>query len=96
MVPRRHANVAVSEFRGCVGQIPSSEMSMLPKNASSIEHLNFGHINLGISHDTSQFACDSFRWFWKHIGKQSIPEATLILLARDGGGSNSSNKYIFK
>jgi len=57
---------------------------------------NLGHLNLGISHDTSQFACDSFRWFWNRIGKQRYPKATSILLACDGGGSNSSNKYIFK
>ena len=57
---------------------------------------NLGHLNLGISHDTSKFACDSFRWFWNRIGKQRYPDATSILLACDGGGSNSSNKYIFK
>lgn len=57
---------------------------------------NLGHINLGLSHDTSHFACDSFRWFWNRIGKRRYPEATSILLTCDGGGSNSSRKYIFK
>lgn len=57
---------------------------------------NVGHINLGISHDTTQFACDSFKWFWNRIGKQRYPDATSILLVCDGGGSNSANKYIFK
>ena len=57
---------------------------------------NLGHINLGLSHDTSQFACDSFKWYWNRIGKQRYPEATSILLTCDGGGSNSANKYIFK
>jgi hypothetical protein len=58
--------------------------------------LNLGHINLGLSRDTSQFACDSFRWFWNRIGKQRYPNATSILWVCDGGGSNSSRKYIFK
>jgi len=58
--------------------------------------LNLGHINLGLFHDTSKFACDSFLWFWNRIGKQRYPDATSILLACDGGGSNASNKYIFK
>ena len=58
--------------------------------------LNRGHINLGLSRDTSEFACDSFRWFWNRIGKQRYPDATSILLTCDGGGSNSANKYIFK
>ena len=57
---------------------------------------NRGHINLGLSHDTSQFACDSFKWFWNRIGKQRYPQATSVLLTCDGGGSNSANKYIFK
>ncbi len=57
---------------------------------------NRGHLNLGLSHDTSEFACDSFRWFWNRIGKQRYPEARSILLACDGGGSNSATKYIFK
>lgn len=55
-----------------------------------------GHINIGLSHDTTKFACDSFQWYWNRIGKQRYPDATSILLACDGGGSNSSRKYIFK
>jgi hypothetical protein len=55
-----------------------------------------GHINLGLSRDTTEFACDSFAWYWNRIGKQRYPDATSILLVCDGGGSNSSRKYIFK
>lgn len=57
---------------------------------------NCGHLNIGLSRDTSEFACDSFRWFWNRIGKQRYPDATSILLTCDGGGSNSATKYIFK
>ncbi len=57
---------------------------------------NRGHINLGLSHDTSQFACDSFRWYWNRIGKRCYPKATSILWLCDCGGSNAVNKYIFK
>jgi Rhodopirellula transposase DDE domain len=57
---------------------------------------NRGHINIGLSHDTSQFACDSLHWYWKRIGQQCYPEATTLLLLCDGGGSNAANKYIFK
>jgi len=53
-------------------------------------------VNIGLSRDTSEFACDSFRWFWNRIGKQRYPDATSILWTCDGGGSNSSRKYIFK
>lgn len=57
---------------------------------------NRGHINVGLSHDTSEFACDSLRWYWNRIGKQCYPNATSILLLCDGGGSNSAAHYIFK
>lgn len=57
---------------------------------------NRGHINIGLSHDTTEFACDSFKWYWNRIGWQCYPEANSILLLVDCGGSNSATKYIFK
>ena len=57
---------------------------------------NRGHINIGLTRDTSQFACDSFRWYWNRIGKQCYPDATSILLLCDCGGSNSARQYLFK
>jgi hypothetical protein len=57
---------------------------------------NCGHINIGLSHDTSQFACDSFRWYWNRIGQRCYPDATSILLFCDCGGSNSASQYLFK
>ena len=57
---------------------------------------NRGHINLGLSHDTTQFACDSLKWYWNRIGRQCYPDADSMLLLFDCGGSNSANKYIFK
>lgn len=57
---------------------------------------NRGHINIGLSRDTSQFACDSFRWYWNRIGRQCYPDATSILWLCDCGGSNSAAQYLFK
>lgn len=57
---------------------------------------NRGHLNIGLSHDTSAFACDSFRWYWQRIGRQVYPEATSLLLLCDSGGSNSAAQYLFK
>ena len=59
-------------------------------------HLNIGYIQLGTSHDTSEFACDSFRHWWTTYGTHNYPGATSILVLCDGGGSNSSRHYIFK
>ncbi len=58
--------------------------------------LNIGYIQLGTSHDTSEFACDSFRHWWYTYGVHQYPKATSILVPCDGGGSNSSRHYIFK
>ena len=57
---------------------------------------NIGYVQIGTSHDTSQFACDSIRYWWNHYGKNRYPLATSILLLCDGGGSNSSRYYVFK
>jgi len=57
---------------------------------------NCGHINVGLSHDTSQFACDSLRWYWNRIGQRCYPDATSILLLCDCGGSNAATQYLFK
>lgn len=57
---------------------------------------NQGFINLGTSHDTSEFACDSFRHWWYSQGQIDYPHATSILLLCDGGGSNNARHAIFK
>jgi len=57
---------------------------------------NLGHINLGLLHDTSEFACESFKQFWNRHECERYPDASSVLLTCDGGGSNSANKYIFK
>jgi len=57
---------------------------------------NVGYIQIGTSHETSEFACDSIRYWWHTYGKLRYPLATSILLLCDGGGSNNSRYYIFK
>jgi hypothetical protein len=57
---------------------------------------DFGYLSVGTSHDTSEFACDSIAWWWTEHGQKLYPGADSICLLCDGGGSNSSNKYLFK
>jgi hypothetical protein len=57
---------------------------------------NIGYIQIGTSHDTSEFACESIRYWWNTDGRVHYPLADSILLLCDGGGSNSSHYYIFK
>ena len=57
---------------------------------------NFGYLSVGTSHDTTEFACDSIAWWWTEHGRKLYPGADSMCLLCDGGGSNSSNKYLFK
>ena len=57
---------------------------------------NTAHINIGTSHETSEFACDSLKKWWFEKGQLDYPNATSILMLMDGGGSNSSRRYVFK
>jgi hypothetical protein len=67
---------------------------ILPK--SHDVKLNRGHINLGTSHETSEFACESIEHWWRQEGHKQYPQATRLLLLCDGGGSNSATRYLFK
>src|SRR6056297_1586530 len=57
---------------------------------------NAGHVNLGTSRDTGEFACDSIERWWEQTGRALYPRARSILLLCDGGGSNSASQYLFK
>lgn len=57
---------------------------------------NSAYINIGISRDTGEFACDSIRRWWNWRGRYDYPDATEILMLMDGGGSNSSRHHLFK
>src|SRR3989338_63737 len=57
---------------------------------------NRGFVNIGTSHDTAEFACDSVYLWWETIGKKIYVNAESILVLCDGGGSNSSRHYVFK
>lgn len=60
------------------------------------EQNKHGHIVIGNSHDTSEFACDCIRNWWTKIGSVQYPSSSRLLILCDGGGSNSSRHYIFK
>ncbi|MCA1838406.1 MAG: ISAzo13 family transposase, partial [Actinobacteria bacterium] len=49
---------------------------------------NTGFVNVGIGHDTAEFAVESIRRWWETIGNEIYPEARNLLITADGGGSN--------
>jgi hypothetical protein len=59
-------------------------------------HRNEGFVNVGMSHDTAEFAVESLRRWWKLFGRRHYPEARRLLLCADGGGSNGSRNRAWK
>jgi hypothetical protein len=57
---------------------------------------NEGHIHLNTSHDTSEFCCDSVAHWWERHGSRLYSGRCRLLLLCDGGGSNASNRHVFK
>jgi Rhodopirellula transposase DDE domain len=57
---------------------------------------NEGYMHLNTSVDTSEFCCDSIAHWWSKHGVHQYPGARRVLLLCDGGGSNTSNRHVFK
>jgi hypothetical protein len=72
-----------------------SKGTVIPHGICDLKR-NRGYVNLGTSHDTSAFACDSIFQWWIAEGHDAYPQATELLLLCDGGGSNSASHYLFK
>lgn len=53
-------------------------------------------VNVGISHDTAEFAAESIRRWWKMEGRRRYSRARRLLICADGGGSNSSRTRAWK
>lgn len=57
---------------------------------------NVGWMNIGIDHDTAQFAVESIRQWWKHLGRKSYIHAKRLFITADSGGSNSARSRLWK
>jgi len=57
---------------------------------------NTGWVNVGIDHDTAQFAVASIRRWWERMGKEVYPQARSILITADSGGSNAARNRSWK
>jgi Rhodopirellula transposase DDE domain len=53
-------------------------------------------VNVGISHDTAEFAVESIRRWWRLDGRRRYGAARRLLICADGGGSNSSRTRAWK
>ena len=57
---------------------------------------NAGFVNVGTDHDTGAFAVASIRGWWRSEGQRLYPDAGMILITADGGGSNGSRLRLWK
>jgi len=67
----------------------------IPYGAYDINR-NRGFVNVGMTHDTAEFAVESLRQWWRRYGRRNYPEATGWLVCADGGGSNGSRNKAWK
>lgn len=57
---------------------------------------NTGFVNLGISHDTPEFAGESLAQWWRCVGKNTFPNAKRLYITCDSGGSNGCRIWLWK
>ena len=57
---------------------------------------NQGWVNVGIDHDTAQFAVNSIRSWWQHLGRDRYQSATRLQITADCGGSNGNRVRLWK
>lgn len=57
---------------------------------------NAGMVNVGISHDTAEFAVESITKWWKSIGRVRYKKSKQLLICADSGGSNGSRTRLWK
>ena len=57
---------------------------------------NKGHVFVGISNDTPEFAVTSIAKWWEQEGRVSYPRADQLLILADGGGSNGCRARAWK
>src|SRR6266568_5030543 len=53
-------------------------------------------VNVGVTHDTAEFAVESIRRWWKLAGRNRKQGAQRILICADAGGSNRSRSRTWK
>ena len=57
---------------------------------------NEGWVNVGIDHDTPDFAVEAIRTWWRHMGSRRYADAKDIMITADSGGSNSARSRGWK
>src|SRR6267154_192587 len=67
----------------------------IPHGTLDVER-NEGFVNVGVSHDTAEFAVESVRRWWRLQGRRHYPQAKAVLICADSGGSNANRSRGWK
>lgn len=84
-----HTEVSVYDF------LSLSDGKAIPYGVYDLVH-NQGFVNVGIDHDTAEFAVESIRRWWRQWGRELYPGKTQLLITADGGGSNGVRNRLWK
>lgn len=57
---------------------------------------NAGMVNVGMSHDTAEFAMESVTKWWKSVGRIHYGRSKRLLICADSGGSNGRRTRLWK
>jgi transposase len=75
---------------------PIEELGKIsPYGVYNLNH-NTGFVNVGTSHDTSEFAVESISRWWETVGKHTFPDSEKIYITCDSGGSNGYRVRMWK
>jgi hypothetical protein len=55
-----------------------------------------GWVSVGITSDTAEFAVNSIISWWRHLGMKRYPDATVLTITADSGGSNSPRTRLWR
>ncbi len=84
-----HTSVNVYDF------LSLADGKAVPYGIYDLVHKN-GFVNVGIDHDTAEFAVESIRRWWQSGGKALYPDQHELLITADGGGSNGARNRLWK
>lgn len=72
-----------------------SEGPAIPYGVHDEQH-NAGFVNVGMSHDTAEFAVESIRRWWRWWGHAEYARRRDMLITADNGGSNRGTTRLWK
>lgn len=84
----------VKTLKGMDDLLDRQEGKAIPQGIYDIG-MKKAYVGIGISHDTSEFACRTIRRFFSQI-KADHPQAKKLIILCDGGGSYNARGYQFK